>query len=69
MRIARLGPDQAEAVVDCFRRVYGNSYANELFYDPQGNSSASAVLNLKQVRQNPFVSIYTQTILPIMTRM
>jgi GNAT superfamily N-acetyltransferase len=32
--IRRLGPEDASAIVDCFRRVYGESYANELFYDP-----------------------------------
>jgi len=36
MEISRLGPDSAAAVVDCFRRVYGDSYANELFYDVEG---------------------------------
>ena len=31
--IRRLTLEDAAAVVDCFRRVYGDSYANELFYD------------------------------------
>jgi GNAT superfamily N-acetyltransferase len=33
--IRRLQPDAAADIVDCFRRVYGESYANELFYDAQ----------------------------------
>ena len=40
MRISRLGPDSASAVVDCFRRVYGDSYANERFYDVNGLAEA-----------------------------
>lgn len=32
--IRRLKPGDATQVVDCFRRVYGDSYANELFYQP-----------------------------------
>ncbi len=35
MNIRRLQPEDAAAVVDCFRRVYGDSYANELFYQPE----------------------------------
>ena len=31
--IRRLTADDAEAVVNCFHRVYGDSYANALFYD------------------------------------
>jgi GNAT superfamily N-acetyltransferase len=31
--IRRLDPGDAPRVVDCFRRAYGDSYANELFYD------------------------------------
>ncbi len=38
--VRRLTPEDATAVVDCFRRVYGGSYANELFYDPVGLASA-----------------------------
>lgn len=34
LTIRRLEPGDAPRVVDCFRRVYGNSYANELFYQP-----------------------------------
>lgn len=33
--IRRLVPGDAGRVVDCFRRVYGDSYANDLFYDPE----------------------------------
>ena len=40
MRIERLVPENAAAVIDCFRRVYGDSYANELLYDPQGLAEA-----------------------------
>jgi GNAT superfamily N-acetyltransferase len=32
--IRRLKPEDAEEIVACFRRVYGESYANELFYHP-----------------------------------
>jgi hypothetical protein len=42
MEISRLGPSDAEQVVDCFHRVYGESYANELFYDPIGLGKAMA---------------------------
>ena len=31
--IERLTPQHAAAISDCFRRVYGETYANELFYD------------------------------------
>lgn len=33
MRILRLGPDDAPRIVQCTRRVYGSTYANEDFYD------------------------------------
>ena len=33
LTIRRLGAEHAPAIAECFRRVYGNSYANELFYD------------------------------------
>ena len=38
--IRRLQPEDATAIVDCFRRVYGDSYANELFYDPAALAEA-----------------------------
>jgi GNAT superfamily N-acetyltransferase len=38
--IRRLDPKHATAVVDCFRRVYGESYANDLFYDPAALAAA-----------------------------
>lgn len=38
--IRRLGPEDAAAIVDCFRRVYGGSYANELFYEPSELAAA-----------------------------
>ena len=33
VNVTRLSPSHAAAVVDCFHRVYGDSYANALFYD------------------------------------
>ena len=33
IEIERLGPSDAEGIVDCFRRVYGDSYANPVFQD------------------------------------
>jgi GNAT superfamily N-acetyltransferase len=33
VRIRRLLPADAEALVDCFERCYGRTYANPLFYD------------------------------------
>ena len=33
VNVTRLRPSHAAAVVDCFHRVYGDSYANGLFYD------------------------------------
>jgi len=42
MMIRRLAPEDAGAIVDCFRRVYGESYANELFYDPARLATAMA---------------------------
>lgn len=32
--ILRLGAQHAPLICDCFQRVYGDTYANELFYDP-----------------------------------
>ena len=40
MDIERLTPNQALAISDCFRRVYGDSYANEIFYDLERLSEA-----------------------------
>ena len=40
MDIKRLTPNQATAISDCFRRVYGDSYANEIFYDLERLSEA-----------------------------
>ena len=31
--IVRLDPSHARAIVECFQRVYGDTYANERFYD------------------------------------
>ncbi|MGE0625546.1 MAG: GNAT family N-acetyltransferase [Pseudomonadales bacterium] len=41
-QISRLTAAQAPEIVDCFRRVYGESYANELFYDEARLSAALA---------------------------
>ena len=38
--IKRLEPGDAPRVVDCFRRVYGDSYANEMFYQPEQLAAA-----------------------------
>ena len=35
IRIRRLSPADAHSIVACFQRVYGGSYANALFYDPE----------------------------------
>ncbi len=35
IRIRRLTAADAPLITNCFRRVYGDSYANELFYRPQ----------------------------------
>lgn len=35
LSIRRLGPVDTDQIVDCFRRVYGDSYANDQFYDAQ----------------------------------
>lgn len=40
--IVRLAAADAAAIVDCFRRVYGDSYANELFYDAAALARALA---------------------------
>ncbi len=40
IQIMRLEPDHAQEIVDCFRRVYGDSYANETFYDAEVLGSA-----------------------------
>lgn len=42
MLVPRLGPADAVEIVSCFRRVYGDSYANELFYDPEALGAAMA---------------------------
>lgn len=39
-QISRLDAKHAPAIVDCFRRVYGESYANELFYDAAALAAA-----------------------------
>jgi GNAT superfamily N-acetyltransferase len=41
--IRRLSPEDAAAIVDCFRRVYGDSYANELFNDARALAEALRV--------------------------
>jgi GNAT superfamily N-acetyltransferase len=42
VKIRRLAPRDAPAIVACFRRVYGESYANGLFYDPARLATAIA---------------------------
>ena len=49
MNIARLTPSHAPAILDCFRRVYGDSYANEIFYDLGRLSTALETGNLCSV--------------------
>ena len=34
LEILRLSAQHAPLICDCFQRVYGNTYANDLFYDP-----------------------------------
>jgi len=41
-QISRLRAVHAPLIVDCFRRVYGDSYANELFYDVSALARALA---------------------------
>ena len=38
--IRRLTPNDARAIVACFERVYGHTYANEIFYDASTLRSA-----------------------------
>ena len=40
MEIIRLSAQHAEAVTECFRRAYGSSYANRLFYDSDALAAA-----------------------------
>ena len=49
MNIQRLGPDHAPAIVDCFRRVYGEAYGNGLFYDAHALAEALAGGALRSV--------------------
>lgn len=41
-RIARLDAAQAPEIVNCFQRVYGDSYANELFHDAAALADAQS---------------------------
>jgi len=41
-QVSRLGAEHAQAIVDCFERVYGGSYANELFHDAAALAQALA---------------------------
>jgi GNAT superfamily N-acetyltransferase len=41
-QVSRLGAEHAQAIVDCFDRVYGGSYANELFHDAGALAEALA---------------------------
>ena len=47
--ITRLQPEHAAAVVDCFRRVYGDTYANPLFYEAAELAQALATKRLCSV--------------------
>ena len=40
IRVTRLSAQHAPAIMDCVRRVYGESYANEVFYDRQALTEA-----------------------------
>ncbi len=40
LTIRRLEPADASAIGDCFRRVYGESYGNPVFYDESGLTQA-----------------------------
>ena len=40
LEIIRLEPADAPAIVRCFQRVYGDTYANELFYDADALAAA-----------------------------
>lgn len=42
LRIERLRPEHAAQIVQCFHRVYGNSYANVLFYKSEALAEAIA---------------------------
>jgi GNAT superfamily N-acetyltransferase len=49
VRIRRLLPDDAPALVACFERCYGRTYANPLFYDPAGLRAAIQARELRGV--------------------
>ena len=49
MHVQRLTPAHAAAISDCFRSVYGESYANEIFYDLDGLAAALQSGNLYSV--------------------
>jgi hypothetical protein len=49
LQISRLQPGDASAIVACFRNVYGDSYANGLFYDPRALAQAMEAGWLKSV--------------------
>ncbi len=49
MIVTRLTSLHAPAISDCFRRVYGESYANELFYDVERLARALADGSLSSV--------------------
>jgi len=42
VNVSRLRPADAAKIVACFHRVYGDSYANELFYDTEKLAAAIA---------------------------
>lgn len=47
--ILRLDAQDAPLICDCFQRVYGNTYANELFYDPVALAQAISELRIRCV--------------------
>ncbi len=47
--IVRLGAEHSAAIGRCFRRVYGDSYANDLFYDTQALTEAIAAQRVRSV--------------------
>lgn len=47
--IRRLRPDDAEQLVDCFRRCYGETYVADAFYDPLRLAERVAAQQLRSV--------------------
>jgi len=49
LAVRRLTPEDAAAVVACFKRVYGDSYANELFYQSELLAAALREQRLRSI--------------------